>query len=397
MSEMEVATYSVWRERFMRKRMMLFATGTVIFVSAAQNTFAEEETGGIRKIADMVTEARRIKEGTEMFSVSMTLGDMEVSAGMTIRMTPDSASVDMLYLSAPNGDGTFFDFVSEDVLRVFGTKAYLNTESVKEMISELTEENRIDEEENENVLQAADSITEDWIGLVGSSIGLDEFKYDDFIGVFSGLAAAHDAGSYTINLKNDQIGQLLERIDMQIEQGQLDKTFVIDWEPLFTPYVDAVIEGMKEADPENAFDQDKKKKQIFDTLQTTFCPHEDDEKEPLAVQFENAVSKGLEVNASICAGKDGAAGTYAFEVTIEAEISDKLQEKWGIEELSPVVGETEGLLTQTDEPDIKNALFSFVVSIEPAEEPIEIEEPGDGILWMTDLLREWAAQGLILQ
>ena len=349
----------------MRKRMMLFAAGTVIFVSAAQNTFAEEETGGIRKIADMVTEARRIKEGTEMFSVSMTLGDMEVSAGMTIRMTPDSASVDMLYLSAPNGDGTFFDFVSEDVLRVFGTKAYLNTESVKEMISELTEENRIDEEENENVLQAADSITEDWIGLVGSSIGLDEFKYDDFIGVFSGLAAAHDAGSYTINLKNDQIGQLLERIDMQIEQGQ--------------------------------FDQDKKKKQIFDTLQTTFCPHEDDEKEPLAVQFENAVSKGLEVNASICAGKDGAAGTYAFEVTIEAEISDKLQEKWGIEELSPVVGETEGLLTQTDEPDIKNALFSFVVSIEPAEEPIEIEEPGDGILWMTDLLREWAAQGLILQ
>ena len=106
----------------MRKRMMLFAAGTVIFVSAAQNTFAEEETGGIRKIADMVTEARRIKEGTEMFSVSMTLGDMEVSAGMTIRMTPDSASVDMLYLSAPNGDGTFFDFVSEDVLRVFGTK-----------------------------------------------------------------------------------------------------------------------------------------------------------------------------------------------------------------------------------------------------------------------------------
>ena len=347
MLEMEVATYSVWRERFMRKRMMLFAAGTVIFVSAAQNTFAEEETGGIRKIADMVTEARRIKEGTEMFSVSMTLGDMEVSAGMTIRMTPDSASVDMLYLSAPNGDGTFFDFVSEDVLRVFGTKAYLNTESVKEMISELTEENRIDEEENENVLQAAHSITEDWIGLVGSSIGLDEFKYDDFIGVFSGLAAAHDAGSYTINL--------------------------------------------------NAFDQDKKKKQIFDTLQTTFCPHEDDEKEPLAVQFENAVSKGLEVNASICAGKDGAAGTYAFEVTIEAEISDKLQEKWGIEELSPVVGETEGLLTQTDEPDIKNALFSFVVSIEPAEEPIEIEEPGDGILWMIDLLREWAAQGLILQ
>ena len=190
MLEMKVATYSVWRERFMRKRMMLFAAGTVIFVSAAQNTFAEEETGGIRKIADMVTEARRIKEGTEMFSVSMTLGDMEVSAGMTIRMTPDSASVDMLYLSAPNGDGTFFDFVSEDVLRVFGTKAYLNTESVKEIISELTEENRIDEEENENVLQAADSITEDWIGLIGSSIGLDEFKYDDFIGVFSGLAAA---------------------------------------------------------------------------------------------------------------------------------------------------------------------------------------------------------------
>ena len=39
--------------------------------------------------------------------------------------------------------------------------------------------------------------TEDWIGLVGSSIGLDEFKYDDFIGVFSGLAAAHDARALT--------------------------------------------------------------------------------------------------------------------------------------------------------------------------------------------------------
>ena len=63
----------------------------------------------------------------------------------------------------------------------------LNTESVKEMISELTEEDRIDEEENENVLQAADSLTEDWIGLVGASIGLDEFKYDDLIGVFSVL------------------------------------------------------------------------------------------------------------------------------------------------------------------------------------------------------------------
>lgn len=397
MLEMKVATYSVWRERFMKKRMMLFAAVAMILTSTAQNTFAEEETGGIRKIADMITEARRITEGTEMFSASMTLGDTEVSAGMTIRMTPDSASVDMLYLSAPNGDGTFFDFVSEDVLRIFGTKAYLNTESIKEMISELTEENRIDEEKGENVLQAADSLTEDWIGLVGHSMNQDDFTYDGWTWLFSGLAAAHDAGSYTINLKNDQIGQLLERIDMQTEQGQLDKTFVIDWEPLLTPYVDAVIEGMKEADPENAFDQDKKKKQIFDMLQTIFCPDEDDEKEPLAVQFENAVSKGLEVNVSICAGKDGAAGTYAFEVTIEAEISDQLQKEWGIEELSKVVGETEGLLTQTDELDIKNALFNFVVSIEPAEEPIEIEEPEDGILWMTDLLREWAAQGLILQ
>ena len=54
MLEMKVATYSVWRERFMKKRMMLFAAGTLIFVSTAQNTFAEEETGGIRKIADMV-------------------------------------------------------------------------------------------------------------------------------------------------------------------------------------------------------------------------------------------------------------------------------------------------------------------------------------------------------
>ena len=42
-------------DRFtIEKRMMLFAAGIVIFVSTAQNTFAEEETGGIRKIADMV-------------------------------------------------------------------------------------------------------------------------------------------------------------------------------------------------------------------------------------------------------------------------------------------------------------------------------------------------------
>ena len=64
MLEMEVATYSVWRERFMRKRMMLFAAGTVIFVSTAQNTFAEEETGGIRKIADMVIETDEYEENT---------------------------------------------------------------------------------------------------------------------------------------------------------------------------------------------------------------------------------------------------------------------------------------------------------------------------------------------
>ena len=50
MLEMKVATYSVWRERFMKKRMMLFAAGTVIFVSTAQNTFAEEETGENRKM-----------------------------------------------------------------------------------------------------------------------------------------------------------------------------------------------------------------------------------------------------------------------------------------------------------------------------------------------------------
>ena len=51
------------------------------------------------------------------------------------------------------------------------------------------------------------------------------------------------------------------------------------------------------------------------------------------------------------------------------------------------------------EDERKKSLDEYLnrVSIEPAEEPIEIEEPGDGILWMTDLLREWAVQGLILQ
>ena len=81
----------------------------------------------------------------------MTLGDMGRSAGMTILFMTYSASVEMLYLLHQMVMETSLYFVSEDVLRVFGTKAYLSTESVKEMISELTEENRIDEEENENV------------------------------------------------------------------------------------------------------------------------------------------------------------------------------------------------------------------------------------------------------
>ena len=376
----------------MKKRMMLLTAGMVVSAGMAQNVFAEEETGGIKKIADMIEEAQEITEGTVMVSVTMSLGSTEFSTGTTISMTPDSASVDMLYLSAPNDDGTFFDLVSEDVLRVFGTKAYLNTGLVDDIVSALSEENRI--EEDESTLQIVDSLTEDWIGLDGVKMDQEQ-AYGGWTQLFSGFAAAHDAGSYTINLGNEQILQVLERLDVQIEEGMFDNALVFDLDELLTPYVNAIIDGRKEAGLDETSDADKERKQMLDEFGTMISDAADDETESFADQFSDAVKKGLEVSASICIGKDGAAGTYAFEVMIEAEIPKTLQDEWGIEELEPLVGETEGLTAEEDEPDIKNALFNFVVSVEPAEEPIEIEEPQDNILWMTDLLKEWTAQGLL--
>ncbi len=376
----------------MKKRMMLLTAGMVVSAGMAQNVFAEEETGGIKKIADMIEEAQEITEGTVMVSVTMSLGSTEFSTGTTISMTSDSASVDMLYLSAPNDDGTFFDLVSEDVLRVFGTKAYLNTGLVDDIISALSEENRI--EEDESALQIVDSLTENWIGLNGVKLDQEQ-AYGGWTQLFSGFAAAHDAGSYTINLGNEQILQVLERLDAQIEEGMFDNALVFDLDELLTPYVNAIIDGRKEAGLDETSDADKERKQMLDEFGTMISDAADDETESFADQFSDAVKKGLEVSASICIGKDGAAGTYAFEVMIEAEIPKTLQDEWGIEELEPLVGETEGLTAEEDEPNIKNALFNFVVSVEPAEEPIEIEEPQDNILWMTDLLKEWAAQGLL--
>ncbi len=375
----------------MKKRMMLFAAGTVFFAGMAQNVFAEEETGGIKKIADMITEAQEIDERTMMFSVSMSLGSTEFSAGTTIRMTPDSASVDMLYLSAPNDDGTFFDFVSEDVLRIFGTKAYLNTGLVDDIVSALSEEEHI--EEDENTAQAVDSLTEDWIGLTGVE-AQKEPGYSGWTQLFSGFAAAHDAGSYRINLGNEQISQVLERLDAQAEEGMFEGALPFDLDAFLTPYVDAVLEGRKEAKSDSVSDVDKERNQLIDEISSEASSFLDGETESLSTQFNDAVSKGLNANASICVGKDGAAGTYAFEVTIEADIPQTLQKEWGMEDLEPLVGETEGLTSEEDEPDTKNALFSFVVSIEPSEESIEIEEPQDGVLWLTDLLKEWAAAGL---
>ena len=392
----------------MKKRMMLLTAGMVVSAGMAQNVFAEEETGGIKKIAEMISEAQEITEGTMIFSVSMSLGSTEFSAGTTISMTPDSASVDMLYLSAPNDDGTFFDLVSEDVLRIFGTKAYLNTGLVDDIISALSEEERI--EEDENTVQAVDSLTEDWVGLNGVKMQ-EEKAYSGWTQLFSGFAAAHDAGSYTINLGNEQISLVLERLDEQIDEGMFEDALPFDLDALLTPYVDAVIEGQKNADAENASDgtlneesneasdetsnADEEQNQMIEEINSVVSSFVDSEAESFATQFEDVVSKGLNVTASICVGKDGAAGTYAFEVTIEADIPQELQEEWGIEELEPLVGETEGLTAEADEPDVKNALFSFVVSIEPTEEPIEIEEPEDSILWLTDLLKEWAAGGLL--
>lgn len=376
----------------MKKRMMLLTAGMVVSASMAQNIFAEEETDGIKKIADMIEEAQEITDKTTMVSMTMALGSMEFSTGTTIRMTPCSAAVDMLYLSAPNDDGTFFDLVSEDAIRIFDERVYLNTGLVDEVVSELSEENYI--EEDENVLQIVDSLTGDWIGL--TAVKRDKEQIDDgWTQLFSGFAAAHTAGSYTINLENEQILQVLERLDAKIEEGMFDNVLTFDLDELLMPYVDAIIDGRKEAEPDEISDINEERRQLLDEFDRVIFYAADDETESFAKQFSGAAKKGLEVSTSICAGKDSAAGTYAFEVTIEAEIPQELQDEWGIEELESLVGETEDLTAEADEPCSKNALFKFVVSIEPEEEPIEIEEPQEGILWLTELLKKWSAAGLL--
>lgn len=390
----------------MKKRMMLFAAGVVTFAGTAQNVFAEEETGGIKKIVEMITEAQEITQGTVMVSLSMALGDTELSAGTTVSMMPDSSSVDMLYLSAPNDDGTFFDLVSEDVFRVFGTKAYLNTSFIEDVMSALEDEERLNEEDNGAAIQAVDSLSEDWIGLEGVEIEEEE-PYSGWMQLLSGFAAAHDAGSYTINLGNDQIREILVRLDEQEESGTQELSIPFDLSELLTPYLNAIIEGQSEAESEaysseaseemkesDAYESEIDSEDLFNQVNDTLSEYAVDKTKPLAEQFDEVVAKGLVVDASICVGKDGAAGTYAFELTIEADIPKELQEEWGIENLAPIVGESEGFTSEPDEEETKNAMVDFVVSIEPAEEPIEIEEPEENVLWLTDLLREWAAQGL---
>lgn len=390
----------------MKKRMMLFVAGAVTFAGTAQNVFAEEETGGIKKIVEMITEAQEIRQGTVMVSLSMALGDTELSAGTTVSMMPDSSSVDMLYLSAPNDDGTFFDLVSEDVLRVFGTKAYLNTSFIEDVMSALEDEERLNEEDNGAVIQAVDSLSEDWIGLEGVEIEEEE-PYSGWMQLLSGFAAAHDAGSYTINLGNDQIREILVRLDEQEESGTQELSVPFDLSELLTPYLNAIIEGQSEAESEahsseaseemeesDAYESEIDSEDLFNQVNDALSEYAVDKTKPLAEQFDEVVAKGLVVDASICVGKDGAAGTYAFELTIEADIPKELQEEWGIENLAPIVGESEGFTSEPDEEETKNVMVSFVVSVEPSEEPIEIEEPEENVLWLTDLLREWAAQGL---
>lgn len=378
----------------MKKRITLLTAGMMLSAGIAgtvQSAFAGE-TGGIQKIADMITEARGIKEGTMMLSVSVTYGEKEVSAGTMVSMTPDSASVDMLYLSVPNDDGTFYDLVSEDVLRIFGIRAYLNTGLIDDIVSALSEEEKI--EDDENVVQAADSLSGDWIGLVGIEMDPDG-AYDEWTELLAGFSAAHDAGSYTINLGNEQIQQVLERLDMQIEEGRINETQPVDLEELLTPYAEAIIKGRKEADEQSVTDEEKEKEQMFEDINAAASSVFEGNTEKLAERFSQAVLKGLDVNASICAGKDGAAGTYAFEVVVEAIIPRELQKEWGIDELELFAGDEENVLTENGEMETKNASFNFVVSLEPSEEPIEIEEPQDRILWLEDLLESWAADGLI--
>ena len=122
MLEMEVATYSVWRERFMRKRMMLFAAGTVIFVSAAQNTFAEEDgryeliSGHRRKkaceLAGLETLKCEVKELTRDEAIIVMV---ESNLQRSVILPSEKAFAYKMRLEAMNRQGQRTDLTSRPV------------------------------------------------------------------------------------------------------------------------------------------------------------------------------------------------------------------------------------------------------------------------------------------
>lgn len=362
----------------MKKRIALLA-GTAAILGMSQSAFPEE-TGGIQRFAELIEEAEQIREGTLVLSSSLTSGDEELSSGIAVSLTPEGSSVDMLYFSMPREDGTTFDLVTEDVLRIFGNTAYLNTELLEEAADALTEEDLdTDSLSAEELPAEADVFSSyEWVGLTGPDKKTVKFP-ENWTSLFSGLEIGRDAGSYQFHLDNEWIGRILTRLDQEIEAGTFEQTGGCELDDVLGRYADAVIAGMQSMDPQSVTkDQEEAIHERFqiglkDLLQSGA------ETPSLSETFEEAVSKGLVVSASVYAGKDGAAGTYAFELTIQADIPEELQKEWKLDYA---------------EEEIRSVMFSFLVSIEPTEEPAEIEEPEpDTVIWLEELLQSWAAEG----
>lgn len=354
----------------MKNRMVRILTAAALAVGMCQCVIAEE-SGGIQKLKDMWSETKDITESTMMLSVSFTMGEKEFSAGAVVRMASEDAVVDMIYLSIPDNEGMSYDLVSEEVLYICNDEICLNTDFIDDVM-EMLSENDDFEDKDEEEAEAVDMLKADWISTKKPE-KLLKLEYDVLTDLFHGFAAAHDAGSYTINLYTEDIEQVIERLDTQIVKDRFDNVLEFDIREFCMPYIEAIDSG-KARDSQTEKEQKESKadkeynaivKQIKERLEDDYSMSE---------EVKKAVERGLEVYASICTGKDGAAGTYALEVTTDMHLTDDLRTEWKL--------------------DAANLQFNFVVSIEPAQEKIQIQEPSENIIDLETLLKELAEQGM---
>ena len=226
----------------MKKRMVRILTAAALTVGMCQGVIAEE-SGGIQKLKDMWSETKDITEGTMMLSVSFSIGEKEFSAGAVVRMASEDAAVDMIYLSIPDNEGMSYDLVSEDVLYICSDEIYLNTDFIDDVMKMLSEnEDFEDKDEEEQEAEAVDMLKADWISTKKPEKIL-KLEYDVLTELFHGFVAAHDAGSYTINLYTEDVEQVIERLDTQIAKGRFDNVLEFDIRELCVPYIEAIDNG----------------------------------------------------------------------------------------------------------------------------------------------------------